>query len=115
MTVYVDDYFAPYRRMLMCHMVANTEEELHAMAEALDLKRQWYQGQTRGREHYDICASKRKLAIKLGAVAIPYRVLAVMTGVRSRSDDGYLPSPEAAELLTEERKAAFDKLRGAAK
>lgn len=112
MTVYVDDYLAPYRRMLMCHMIADTEEELHTMAEALGLKRQWFQDKVRGREHYDICASKRKLAVKLGAVRIPYRTLAVMTGMRSRSKDGRLPKPEEAEALMEERKAAFAKLKG---
>ena len=31
--VYVDNPIWPYRGMLMCHMIADTPEELHAMAD----------------------------------------------------------------------------------
>jgi hypothetical protein len=65
MSVYVDNYFANYRGMKMSHMTADTLEELHAMAERLDL-RQWFQN-TRT-PHYDLCKSKRVEAIKLGAI-----------------------------------------------
>lgn len=65
MAVYVDDMFAPYRRMLMSHMVADTETELHEMADKIGVARKWYQG-----DHYDICKEKRELAIKLGANAV---------------------------------------------
>lgn len=31
MAVYVDNFYAPYKRMLMCHMAADTLQELHDM------------------------------------------------------------------------------------
>lgn len=76
MTVFVDDmYKSPmgrFSRMKMSHMVADTEEELHAMAKAIGIDQKWYQ-----KDHYDICLSKRNLAIQLGAKAITMRELAV--------------------------------------
>lgn len=62
MTVYVDDMRAPYRRMIMCHMISDTDDELHAMADKIGVARRWHQG-----DHYDICQSKRELAIQHGA------------------------------------------------
>ena len=71
MTVYVDDMLASYGRMKMCHMIADTEEELHAMADKIGVHRKWYQGPPKTRHmHYDIALSKRELAIKNGAVEI---------------------------------------------
>lgn len=67
MTVYVDDPKWRLGRMHMCHMMADTEEELHVMAGQLGLKREWFQPHAR-LFHYDICKSKRALALKLGAV-----------------------------------------------
>ena len=32
MAVYVDDMKWPFKGMMMCHMLADTSEELHAMA-----------------------------------------------------------------------------------
>ena len=65
MTVYVDQSRWRLGRMIMCHMMADTEEELHEMAAKLGLKREWFQPH---RPHYDICKTKRALALKLGAV-----------------------------------------------
>jgi hypothetical protein len=48
MSVYVDDMRAPYRGMIMCHMIADTDEELNAMASAIGMQRGWFQG-----DHYD--------------------------------------------------------------
>lgn len=58
MTVYVDDMEAAFGRMRMCHMIADTEDELHAMADRIGVARKWHQG-----DHYDICKSKRALAV----------------------------------------------------
>lgn len=65
MTVYVDDMRAPFGRMIMCHMVANDEEELHNMARKLGLLLKWHQG-----DHYDLSLSRRSVAVELGAVEI---------------------------------------------
>ncbi len=72
MSVYVDDMEAPFGRMVMCHMTADTTAELHRMADAIGVSRRWAQYPGTRREHYDICLSKRKLAIRLGAVAVSW-------------------------------------------
>jgi hypothetical protein len=66
MAVYVDSGKIEYRRMKMCHMIADTVEELHEMADKIGVKRQWFQNEST--PHYDICQSKRELAISYGAI-----------------------------------------------
>lgn len=74
MAVYVDDMRAGFGRMVMCHMVADTEAELHAMAEKIGLDRKWYQYPEKSRyPHYDISLTKRALAVMAGAVEIKQR------------------------------------------
>lgn len=73
MTVYVDDIEAPYGRMKMCHMVADTEDELYEMADRIGIARRWYQG-----DHYDISLSKKALAVLNGAKAITWVELGKM-------------------------------------
>ncbi len=74
MAVYVDDMKAGYGRMVMCHMVADTEAELHAMADLIGVDRKWYQYPHKSRHpHYDIALSKRALAVANGAQEIRWR------------------------------------------
>lgn len=68
MPTYVDNMRASYGRMIMCHMLADTAAELHAMADRIGIARHWHQG-----DHYDICMEKRGLAIKAGAIEITMR------------------------------------------
>lgn len=72
--VYVDDMRAQYGRMIMCHMVADTLDELHAMADKIGVSRRWFQNKP-GHPHYDIALSKKKLAIQFGAQEITTRQL----------------------------------------
>lgn len=74
MAVYVDDMRAPFGRLIMCHMVADTEAELHAMADKIGVDRKWYQYPKKSRyPHYDIALSKRALAVQAGAQEIRWR------------------------------------------
>lgn len=70
MAVYVDDMQAKYRRMVMCHMLADTDDELHAMADAIGVARKWHQKNGTPHSHYDICLSMKEKAISLGAIQI---------------------------------------------
>lgn len=69
MTVYVDRARHAYRGMVMCHLLADTEDELHEMAEHIGLKRAWFQT-GHGMPHYDVSLGKRKAAIQAGAIEI---------------------------------------------
>lgn len=73
MTVYVDDAYIPFRNMLMCHMIADTPDELHAMAQRVGLRRSWFQDHSV--PHYDVSKSRRALAVDLGAKEITSREL----------------------------------------
>ena len=59
MSVYVDDMRAPFGRMIMCHMIADTSDELHAMAARIGVARKWCQYPSTSKEHYDIALSKQ--------------------------------------------------------
>ena len=79
MTVYVDGAENQFGRMKMCHMLADTPDELFAMADRIGVNRKWYQGFDKAScPHFDIAKSKRALAIESGAVAIERRELAAL-------------------------------------
>ena len=61
MTVYVDDMRAPFGRMIMCHMIADSTAELLNMADRIGVARRWIQHRGTVREHFDIARSKRAL------------------------------------------------------
>lgn len=69
MTVYVDDVRHQFGRMIMCHLWADTLEELHDFATKIGMRRQWFQQPPKASwEHYDISLGKKELALSLGAV-----------------------------------------------
>jgi len=67
MTVYVDRSRNGFGQMIMCHMIADTLDELHAMADKIGVQRKWFQDLS-SFPHYDIAQSKRALAVEAGAV-----------------------------------------------
>ena len=69
MAVYVDQSKYAYGRMIMCHMMADTLDELHLMAERIGIRREHFQEHAYY-PHYDICKSKREIAVALGAIEI---------------------------------------------
>lgn len=98
MSVYVDNMRAKFGRLIMCHMVADTDGELHAMADKIGVDRKWHQG-----DHYDIALSKRSLAVAAGAVEITLRQCGLMCANRKRI--GTLGDPETAEAVWRQLRA----------
>lgn len=120
MTVYVDDmYLTPmgrFGRMKMSHLIADTDEELHAMAARVGVARRWWQSpeKTSG-SHYDIAMSMRARAIECGAVPITLKQCAAMnarrraTGELGKPEDALAWVAKAREIIRahqEEQKAA---------
>ncbi|KAA9369580.1 DUF4031 domain-containing protein [Ochrobactrum quorumnocens] len=77
MSVYVDNMASSFGRLILCHMWADTLNELVEMADIIGVKRKWIQGhetlslpQYRSASwvHFDISKAKRKLAIENGAL-----------------------------------------------
>ena len=101
MSVYVDDMRASFGRLILCHMIATPDAELHAMAAQIGVDRRWHQSPPRHDSHYDIALSKRALAIRYGAVSITKRQCGLMT--LHRRQTGLLPTPEEAERVHRER------------
>jgi hypothetical protein len=96
MTVYVDDYRARFGRMTMCHMAADTIEELHTFGAAIGCRRSWFQG-----DHYDIPLFRRAKAVRLGAVEVTRRemVRLLRWRRRARCHDCGRPYGELADLV----------------
>lgn len=99
MTVYVDDFGVPAivggLHGRWSHLTADSREELHAFAARIGLKRAWFQDPTvngkpkaapgtRAAEnwHYDVVSTKRRQAIALGAVPVPWRELPEIINAR---------------------------------
>ena len=69
MTVYVDNVRHKFGRMVMCHLWADSLDELYAMVDRIGVQRKWLQKPPKASwVHFDIALSKKALAIKYGAV-----------------------------------------------
>jgi hypothetical protein len=95
MAVYVDDMRAPFGRLIMCHMIADTREELVAMARTIGVQLKWIQYPDTAREHFDIALSKRALAVAAGAIEITLIQCAAMEARRRKT--GEIGDPTTAE------------------
>lgn len=87
MSVYVDNFYITgitFRNMKMCHMIADTTKELLAMVDAIGVQRKWLQYPDTCNEHFDICLTKRKKAVSLGAIEITYRDYAKRVGDKAK-------------------------------
>lgn len=67
--VYVDGLHSWWKGRLWCHMFADSLDELHEFASRLNLRRDWFQPDLR-LPHYDITATRRAKAVKLGAIEV---------------------------------------------
>ena len=84
MTVIVDDMqMAPPSSP--CTMLADTDAEVHAMADAIGVGRRWFRGGT-----YTITAQQRAAALSRGAVAVTWRQAGLMIVFRRHA--GRLPA-----------------------
>lgn len=88
MAVYVDDMRANYGRMKMCHMVADSTDELLAMADTIGVARKWLQKAGTAHEHFDIALSKRALAIDAGALSVSMMDIGRIIRARRASPTG---------------------------
>lgn len=69
MAVYVDDVRHRFGRMIMCHMWADTLEELLAMADRIGVSRRWLQQPPKASwVHFDVSLGMKAKAIEAGAI-----------------------------------------------
>jgi hypothetical protein len=76
---------AGFGRMVMCHMAADTREELLVMATRIGVAHKWIQHPGTWKEHFDICRSKRAKAVALGAVEVSQRELGLLLNRRKKA------------------------------
>ena len=96
MAVYVDDMhtslLGKYHTIQVCHMLADSDDELHAMAERIGVDRRWGQSADKGSgSHYDLPSSHRDLAVQCGAIEITMQQAAAMNTRRRKT--GCLGAP----------------------
>lgn len=89
MAVYVDNMEAPYGRLVMCHMIADTQEELLEMVDKIGVQRKWIQDKGEYSEHFDIAKAKRTLAVQHGAIEITMREFAMRCNLRPNAPEKF--------------------------
>lgn len=84
MAVYIDKMNAKYKRMIMCHMFADSEDELKEMARKIGVDTKWIQYPGSYRVHFDICLAMKEKALSLGAVEITHIQLRALLKKKKR-------------------------------
>jgi hypothetical protein len=108
MPVYVDNARNKFGRMIMCHMLADTIEELLEMADRIGLQRRHFQPGSH--PHFDVSLAYRQKALSAGAIQVERsELVAVMKRQRQRLID----DPDQKRVF-EAAVAASDKGRRAA-
>ena len=98
MAVYVDQARHRYGRMIMCHMVADTPEELHAMAERIGMRREWFQADA-STPHYDVSRTRRTAAITAGAIEVDRRgMVAIIRRLRASAPTNRAAAPSVTKV-----------------
>lgn len=93
MPVYVDDSIWPFRRMMMCHMIADSMFELLSMADTIGVNRKWIQGDSF--THFDLCKAKRAKAVKAGAIECDRKTyVGHMNRIREEHKTGFSTNAE---------------------
>ena len=90
MTVYVDECRHKQGIRLYCHMMTDQDDltELHEMAKNVGLKGIWFQDHPM-HPHYDLVTSRRKRAIRAGAVRVSSTELVTRCSVIFKNDPRY--------------------------
>lgn len=84
MAVYVDDMDLSLGEKQISHMIADTREELLAMADRIGLPRERIQKLGTRWEHFDVSRPRRDAAIGFGAVKLTMSALAQKCADRER-------------------------------
>lgn len=99
MTVYVDNFRVPATvgrvRGRWSHLTADTPQELHSFADAIGLRRSWFQARCKhgacpsvegvcAHFHYDVVDAKRAEAIAAGATAVALAEFGALISARRR-------------------------------
>lgn len=95
MAIYVDNlqnlgWVLRGHKVQSCHMIADTLAELHQIAAAIGMQRNWYQ--PRSFPHYDLTASRRAAAVLRGAIELPMRTFVKVKWAIAATPD-YLDVP----------------------
>jgi hypothetical protein len=76
MAAYVD-FTRTHESGEWCHMIADTDEEMHALAGRIGISRGRLHISSSGIAHYDLRPYQRELAVSYGAVEITSRELVI--------------------------------------
>ena len=110
MTVYVDGMQTHWPKdsktrkygTRWCHMFADTELELLAIASDLGLRKEWIQKSRGSITHFDLTESKRKRAIKMGVEKVSAKTYLIK--LKDAADIVKIADAETAEKAKKEPK-----------